>query len=297
MATLPSLVGNSLKYELTWSVYGPHEPYRCGWQIDPCLVVVYSPEASCDLVVQSDDGSEAYRGSPGDTFLVPAGTMHRLRSPACIIGGVCVHYTLFSSVDVLDLYEVPKMVSGEDSASIGETIRELVNIVGQKPSAQSFLTSDDLNFAKIAREREVVFQLLAKVLELSEIQPRGRERLFILQKLRRSLRYLEENLERKTAVGTLGELAGLSAHRFSSLFREVMGDSPHQYILRRRVEKAMGLLTSSEAPILEIAGQLGFHDQPHFTKLFKATIGVSPTFYRKNFRRRFMVLGNQQKIE
>lgn len=292
MQTLQSLIGNSLDYELTWSVYGRHEPYKCDWRIDPCLVVVYSPEASCEFTVQRADGIDTHIGRPGDAFLIPAGTRHRFDSPTCLIGGVCVHYTLFSSVDVLDLYQVPRVVSGDHASNIGETIRKLVEIVGQKPNAQSFRGNDNLDFVEIAREREVVFQLLGKVLRLSEIRPRGRERLFILQKLRRSLRYLEENLERKVGVDKLGEIAGLSAHRFSALFREVMGASPHQYILRRRIDKAMGLLTSSEAPVMEIAGQLGFHDQPHFTKLFKSTTGVSPTFYRKNFRRRMSLPGN-----
>jgi len=287
--TLQSLIGNSLDYELTWAVYGRHEPYKCDWRIDPCLVVVYSPEVSCELTVRRTDDIDIYKGRPGDAFLIPAGTTHQFDSPTCLIGGVCVHYTLFSSVDVLNLYRVPKVVSGDDAANIGETIRKLVEILGQKPNPQSFRRNDNLDFVEIAREREIVFQLLGKVLHLSEIRPRGRERLFTLQKLRRSLRYLEENLESKVGVDKLGEIAGLSAHRFSALFREVMGASPHQYILRRRIEKAMGMLTSSEAPVMDIAGQLGFHDQPHFTKLFKSTTGVSPTFYRKNFRRRISI--------
>jgi AraC-like DNA-binding protein len=292
MSTLQNLIGNALEYSLTWSVYGRHEPYKCDWRIDPCLIVVYSPEARCELIVQNDGRVESFNGQTGDAFLIPAGTKHKFDSPACVVGGVCVHYTLFSSVDVLGLYRVPKIVSGESAAEIGKTLRELVNIVGQNPNVGEFSGNDDLDFVEIAREREIVFRLLAKVLHLSELRPRGKERLFILQKLRGSLRYLEENLEQKTGIEKLGEIAGLSAHRFSALFREVMGDSPHQYILRRRIEKAMALLTSGDAPVMEIAGQLGFHDQPHFTKLFKSTTGVSPTFYRKNFRRRFSAPAN-----
>jgi AraC-like DNA-binding protein len=290
--TLQSLIGNSLDYELLWSVYGRHLPYKCDWRVDPCLVVVYSPEAACELIVRETDGVNTYNGRPGDAFLIPAGTAHQWDSPTCLIGGISVHYTLFSSVDVLELYRVPRVISGDDATNVGESLRKLVDILGQKPNPDSFKSDDPLDFAKIACEREIVFQLLGKVLNLSEIRPRGEERLFTLQKLRRSLRYLEENLEDKVGVDKLGEIAGLSAHRFSALFREVMGASPHQYILRRRIEKAMRLLTSSEAPVMDIADQLGFHDQPHFTKLFKSTTGVSPTFYRKNFRRRISMTGS-----
>jgi AraC-like DNA-binding protein len=287
MTTLRQLAGNSLEYILTWSVYQKHEPYKCDWRIDPSLVVIYSPQAVCKLIVGSQDSPSVMRGEAGDTFLIPAGTSHKFDSPTCFIGGVCVHYTLFNSIDVLDLYNVPKIVSGHVSAQIGSTIKDLVDLIGQNLDAEAFSTGGELDFVGIAKEREIVFRLLGQILDLSELRPRGLERLFILKKLRHSLRYIDDNLERKISVDSLGELAGLSAHRFSALFKEVMDNSPHQYILRKRVQKAMALLTSSESSIIQIADDLGFHDQPHFTKLFKSVTGVSPTYYRKNYRRRF----------
>jgi AraC-like DNA-binding protein len=287
VATLRQLAGNSLEYSLTWSVYRKHEPYKCDWRTDPCLIVIYSPQAVCKLIVGSQGSPTLMRGGAGDTFLIPAGTSHKFDSPACFIGGVCVHYTLFNSLDVLDLYDVPRIVTGDDSTQIGHTIRDLVGLVGQNENAEGFSTDGKLDFVDIAKEREIVFRLLGQVLSLSELRPRGLERLFILKKLRHSLRYIDDNLESKISVDSLGELAGLSAHRFSALFKDVMHNSPHQYILRKRVQKAMALLTSSEASIIQIADELGFHDQPHFTKLFKSVTGVSPTHYRKNYRRRF----------
>lgn len=284
-----SLIGSSLDYELTWSVYSRHDRCKCDWRVDPYLVVVYSPEASCKLAVQGVGGIEKYIGRPGDAFLIPAGTTHEFYNPSCLIGGVGVHYKLFNFVDVPALYRVPRIVSGDDAVEIGETICKLVEIVGQIPNPRTHTGSDKLNFLEIVREREVVFELLGRVLQVSEMLPNGRERLFFLQKIHRSLHFIEENLESKVSVEKLGEISGVSAHRFGVIFRDVMGTPPHQYILRRRIDKAMEMLSSSETLVVDIAGQLGFHDQPHFTRLFKSSTGVSPTFYRKNFRRRFSV--------
>jgi AraC-like DNA-binding protein len=249
---------------------------------------VYLPNAICRLVIKKKGGTQVFAGRPGDAFILPAGTSHQFESPACITSGINIQYTLFSSVDILDLYNVPIRVSSELAADIGKCIERMVDTIGQIPEPGTILVDDNIDFVTIARERQLAFQLLAQILQLSDIRPRGKERLIVLQKLKESLRYIEENLENKISIETLSELAGLSAHRFGTLFKEVMGDSPHQYILRRRIDKAMMLLSRSDAAIMQIAEQLGFHDQPHFTKLFKAIVGVSPTYYRKNFHRRFI---------
>lgn len=286
MRSLQQIVATSLDYSLTWCVHGWQNPFKCDWRIDPCFVVIRLPEAACRLAVRSRKGNEEFRGRPGETFLLPAGTVHQFESPACITTGINIQYTIFGSVDVLDLYDVPIRVTSGAAVEIGRCIERIVETTGEIPEPGTIENDDDLDFVTIAHERELAFQLLTGVLRLSEMRPRGKERLVVLQTLEASLRYLEDNLEHKLSVEALSEIAGLSTHRFSTLFKEVLGDAPHHYILRRRVDKAMMMLTRSDAPIMDIADQLGFHDQPHFTKLFKSITGVSPTYYRKNFQRR-----------
>lgn len=287
MASLLDIVASSLDYSLTWCVHGWQRPFKCDWNRDPSLIVVQIPNATCRLEVRDDGIDTEYRGRPGDAFILPAGTVHRFESPECFTSGVNIQYTLFSSVDVLELYRVPVRVDADRAAELAECIGGLVQASGEIQEPGGNRPDQDIDLLAVAREREFAFRLLAQVLDVAEVRPRGRERLMALQKLKGVLSYLEENLERKVSIQTLAEITGLSLHRFGVVFREVIGVSPHQYILRRRIEQAMKLLSGTEYPISSIASQLGFHDQPHFTRLFTATTGVSPTYYRKNLQRRF----------
>ncbi len=147
--------------------------------------------------------------------------------------------------------------------------------------------NDELDLSVIVKERQIAFELLAKVQSLSELKPHGEKRLLLLQRLQPALEHIEANLEQKVSIDTLGDICGLSGHRFSVVFKEIMGEPPHQHILKRRIEKAMSLLSHTEHPVTKISTMLGFHDQPHFSKLFQQQTGLSPTYYRQDVWRRF----------
>ena len=82
------------------------------------------------------------------------------------------------------------------------------------------------------------------------------------------------------AATTLSLQRGLSTAHFSQMFRKSMGESPHQFVLRHRVERAQELLRSSEARILDVAVACGFKTQQHFARTFRRMCGVSPSEYR-----------------
>jgi AraC family transcriptional regulator len=60
-----------------------------------------------------------------------------------------------------------------------------------------------------------------------------------------------------------------------------MGEPPHTYVLRRRLERAREALQTSDEPLLAIALRLGFSDQPHLTRLFRRRFGVPPGAFRR----------------
>lgn len=77
---------------------------------------------------------------------------------------------------------------------------------------------------------------------------------------------------------TLGELAsagGLSVRQFTRAFREATGQSPHQYLLQRRVDHAKRLILRGY-PLAEVALQCGFADQSQFTRVFQRRVGITP---------------------
>jgi len=99
--------------------------------------------------------------------------------------------------------------------------------------------------------------------------------------VRRVLAHIEANLETPIRNQDLATLARLSPDHFNVAFRSSVGEAPHGYIIRRRVERAQGLMLSTEKPLSEIALECGLTDQAHFTRLFRRIVGESPAAWRR----------------
>ena len=98
---------------------------------------------------------------------------------------------------------------------------------------------------------------------------------------RRALTYIEGNLGAKLGVGQLADLVSLSKSHFSRAFSRAIGSPPMVYVAARRIEQAKVMMTSSAEPLSHIALACGFSDQPHFNKLFRRRMGMSPGIWRR----------------
>ncbi|WP_167338376.1 helix-turn-helix transcriptional regulator [Paraburkholderia oxyphila] len=94
--------------------------------------------------------------------------------------------------------------------------------------------------------------------------------------------FIEVNLEKDLSLSALAAAAGLSPVYLSKAFKAAFGDTPHQYILRRRIERAKEMLQATHLPIIEIALGVGFSSQSHLSTWFKHFVGVSPGAYRRS---------------
>jgi AraC-like DNA-binding protein len=81
-------------------------------------------------------------------------------------------------------------------------------------------------------------------------------------------------------LGDLAAAAGLSAAYFSREFRRAFGESPHQYLLTRRLERAAALLRTTDRTVTEICFAVGLGSLGSFTTSFGRVFGLSPTAYR-----------------
>ena len=104
------------------------------------------------------------------------------------------------------------------------------------------------------------------------------------QKLRRVLSYIEDNLGQDISLRDIATVAGLSVSHFTPLFRETVGLPVHQYLIRRRVERAKDLLIEREMPISQIAFETGFAHQSHLARNMRRLLGVSPRAFRERLR-------------
>ena len=92
---------------------------------------------------------------------------------------------------------------------------------------------------------------------------------------------IERNLDEALPVEELAELSGLSRSHFTRVFTAAEGLPPAEYVLRRRLERAAGLLTrAGHLSVKEIAGLAGFADPNYFAKVFRRHFGASPTEFR-----------------
>jgi AraC-like DNA-binding protein len=84
-------------------------------------------------------------------------------------------------------------------------------------------------------------------------------------------------------VGDLARAAGFSRAHFSREFRRAFGESPHSYLLTRRLERAAALLRNTDRSVAEICFAIGLESVGSFTTSFTRTYGMSPTAYRASF--------------
>ena len=82
-------------------------------------------------------------------------------------------------------------------------------------------------------------------------------------------------------VRAVAKVALVSPAHFSRCFRAVFGESPHQYLQRRRVERSMFLLRETERTVTEICFDVGFSSPGTFSRTFRAIVGMTPSAYRR----------------
>lgn len=100
-------------------------------------------------------------------------------------------------------------------------------------------------------------------------------------KMRRLIDFVEENLDRDLSLETMAQEVGISPLYLPRAFKAAIGQSPHQYVLARRIERARVLLRDTDLPIVDVALSSGFSSQSHLSNWFVRMVGVSPAAYRK----------------
>lgn len=151
----------------------------------------------------------------------------------------------------------------------------------------SAICADALRLAILTRQ----FSRQAGTASPTAEAPSGRN-VRSLQKwrLKRVFQYVDENLAAKITLQDLAAVAGLSRMHFAAQFRAAMGMRPHEYLLKRRIERAEELLKRTDTPLVEIALTVGFQTQAHFTTVFKRFAGDTPYQWRSAWLAQFTPL-------
>ena len=96
------------------------------------------------------------------------------------------------------------------------------------------------------------------------------------RRLRMAQEYLEDNCLRTIRLGEIAGKLGLSQSYFCTAFRASSGFTPHQWLMRARIDRVKSLLKDSGSRLSDVASVAGFSDQAHMTRVFKQYVGVTP---------------------
>lgn len=128
----------------------------------------------------------------------------------------------------------------------------------------------------------IVLTLVCQLLALARAEtPKTGPGAFSPRDWRRICDYIDAHLHEEIVLADLSRATGWSVRHFARMFRQSAGQTPHSFIVRRRVDRAKDLLKKHELQLAEIALSCGFADQSHFTTCFRKVTGLTPLRWRR----------------
>lgn len=125
-------------------------------------------------------------------------------------------------------------------------------------------------------------ELIGWVTNLAEILNQKFDDFKNKQKMKQAIEYIRENYNKELNMAVVSNYISMNYSLFSFAFKQYTGTNFVNYLKEIRIKKAKELLESTDLKIIEISCEVGYENEKHFMKTFKAVCGVSPSEYRKN---------------
>ena len=175
--------------------------------------------------------------------------------------------TALETASDVELRKVPNLVDPRVSALVTAVNAERV---AGFPSGPLFLDSVEQALATVLIERYAV-RRRPPIIHRGGLTP---------ARLRTVTELVQTRLDGDLRLEEMAASVALSAAHFAHVFRQSTGQSPHQFVLGQRVERAKEILRTAELRVLDVALACGFKTQQHFARVFRQVCGISPTEYR-----------------
>lgn len=179
----------------------------------------------------------------------------------------------------------------------GRRTQAYLDALGVTPSQPPLYLPDTFTLAQVFEEVYGVLQLgytevslvalstqLSRFLGLLKVHQRAFHHKGRLaeEKILQSMAYMRENIGRNLSLKQLAAQVHVSVPHYCSLFKRQTNTSPILFLIRLKMQRACELLTSTDLPVSAVAAEVGHSDQFYFCRLFKKTIGLTPTGYRRS---------------
>lgn len=224
----------------------------------------------------------------GDGFFVNSNVLHMLRPGDCNVDvnvGCVFSDTLIAERDTYLYNKYVKPVFGNLSVPyiiLKTTVpwqnRILETLDYIYKTAKSDLITKEFAIRNYANE---IWLNIYEHYQENFQQPKTGSARMQSQKVKEMCAYINENFADHIELRDIADHTHISVREVIRCFQNIMGITPHQYLVERRITAAQYLLRASDLPVIEVAMRCGFNNSSYFSKIFQRCTGVLPNKYRK----------------
>ena len=220
----------------------------------------------------------------------------KLRSHHCIYGDMVLYpagmrqsLAWNKKAEIIELDISPNLISKISEELFGRSTLELIPQYNFQDSLIQQLALVLVSELKKGISNSLYTQSLSHTLALHLIQNFSQSSIVTEDNFdglptfleRRLDEYIQENLDKNLTLQQIADVVNLSISHLNRLFQQSKGISVYQYVIRCRIDRAKQLLKQKKLTVAQIATQVGFCDQSHFSRHFKKFIGVTPKVFRQ----------------
>lgn len=271
--------------------YAVRTPWRTGERRLLDYLLIYVHEGSC--IVTIDDVT--YNVPEGSMCLIQPNELHTLHGRSNTITPFA-HFDVFYNPHREESFVTPSYMT--NLSEFGVFLQPRLNDIAGIAIPPIFLPTDVASFREqflkmigLWQQEDSLSQLQSQqyalgliVAMLAQFSTLANQHLPRPESLNWVTAYCSFHLAEPLRIDDLAARARLSPSHFTAVFRQRFGISPHQYVIRLRVQRAQELLRTTQHSLATIAELCGFADVHHFAKTFKRITAIAPGAYRQHDR-------------